>query len=56
MIGKGATPSFFSIANYNYTLTLINDVKQLFTSPHFQILKASVPHYAQALSGCSKGE
>ena len=22
MIGKGATPSFFSIANYNYTLTL----------------------------------
>ena len=23
MIGKGATPSFFSIANYNYTLTLI---------------------------------
>ena len=21
MIGKGATPSFFSIANYNYTLT-----------------------------------
>ena len=22
MIGKGATPSFFAIANYNYTLTL----------------------------------
>ena len=21
MIGKGATPSFFDIANYNYTLT-----------------------------------
>ena len=21
MIGKGATPSFFAIANYNYTLT-----------------------------------
>ena len=23
MIGKGATPSFFSIANYNYTLTVL---------------------------------
>ena len=23
MIGKGATPSFFAIANYNYTLTLL---------------------------------
>ena len=23
MIGKGATPSFFAIANYNYTLTLV---------------------------------
>jgi len=23
MIGKGVTPSFFAIANYNYTLTLI---------------------------------
>lgn len=22
MIGKGATPSFFAIANYNYTLTI----------------------------------
>lgn len=24
MIGKGATPSFFAIANYNYTLTIDN--------------------------------
>ena len=24
MIGKGATPSFFAIANYNYTLTNSN--------------------------------
>ena len=23
MIGKGATPSFFAIANYNYTLTAL---------------------------------
>ena len=23
MIGKGATPSFFAIANYNYTLTFL---------------------------------
>ena len=23
MIGKGATPSFFAIANYNYTLTKV---------------------------------
>ena len=23
MIGKGATPSFFAIANYNYTLTIL---------------------------------
>ena len=35
MIGKGATPSFFAIANYNYTLTpeavelhLLLEVKQ----------------------------
>ena len=28
MIGKGATPSFFSIANYNYTLTLKNESAQ----------------------------
>jgi len=26
MIGKGATPSFFAIANDNYTLTVILDV------------------------------
>ena len=25
MIGKGATPSFFAIANYNYTLTANNN-------------------------------
>ena len=24
MIGKGATPSFFAIANYNYTLTFFS--------------------------------
>ena len=24
MIGKGATPSFFAIANYNYTLTYMD--------------------------------
>ena len=26
MIGKGATPSFFAIANYNYTLTLLSSI------------------------------
>ena len=31
MIGKGATPSFFAIANYNYTLTIytIADAKTM---------------------------
>ena len=28
MIGKGATPSFFAIANYNYTLTILPNSSQ----------------------------
>ena len=27
MIGKGATPSFFAIANDNYTLTIVGTIK-----------------------------
>jgi len=27
MIGKGATPSFFAIANDNYTLTIHPDIE-----------------------------
>ena len=30
MIGKGATPSFFAIANYNYTLTFMMVCVMLF--------------------------
>ena len=36
MIGKGATPSFFSIANYNYTLTA-----QSFKEKVYKITKKS---------------
>ena len=32
MIGKGATPSFFAIANDNYTLTAQNGIYKLL--PH----------------------
>ena len=35
MIGKGATPSFFAIANDNYTLTILEFPFQFFI--HIQI-------------------
>ena len=31
MIGKGATPSFFAIANDNYTLTYLSKIRKSYT-------------------------
>ena len=42
MIGKGATPSFFSIANYNYTLTLYSIGEYEYLEAQSKVIDADI--------------